>query len=82
MLKASESLSREDLCELAVADARNGGRGTANAILALPWRRLHEAYRAVAPEARNSPVMFGQNQLYETVATVLDGIAVPKYLRL
>jgi hypothetical protein len=82
MIEASESLSRDDLVQLAVADARNGGRGTANAILTLPWRRLHEAYQAVAPEARNRPVMFGENQLYETVATVLDEITVPKYLRL
>jgi hypothetical protein len=79
MAKNSQGLSSEDLCELALADARNGGRGRANAILALSWGELNDAYREMSASARNTSVMFDRNQLNRTVSAVLDGITVPRY---
>jgi hypothetical protein len=81
MLDRSAGLSHQRLCELAVADAKNGGRGMANGILTLPWLRLQRIYRAMSPAARNAPIMFEGNQLDTTVSAVLDDIAVPRYQR-
>jgi hypothetical protein len=82
MMKNNESLSHQDLCNLALEDARNGGKGRSNAILALPLKRITDTYLAITPEARNVPIIFENNRLDETVPAVLDGITVPKYQRL
>jgi hypothetical protein len=67
MLKSSDSLSRQDLCELAFADAQNGGRGPANAILTLPWQVLHDVYETMSLPGRNIPIVFEINQLDKSV---------------
>ncbi len=82
MLKNSESISHEDLCELALKDTRNGGKGRANVILVLPLKRITDAYLATPPFERNAPILFEDNQLDETVLAVLDDIPVPKYQRI
>jgi len=82
MMKNSESLTHQDLCNLALEDARNNGKGRSNAILALPLKRITDAYLAITPEARNVPIFLENNRLDETVPAVLDGINVPKYQRL
>ena len=82
MLKNSESISHEDLCELALKDAQNGGKGRANAILTLPLKRITTVYLATPPKERNAPILFKENRLDETVSAVLDGIPVPKYQRI
>ena len=79
MLQRGAGLSHHSLCELAIADAQSGGRGKANAVLTLPWERLQSVYRAMAPVARNVPIMFEENRLDSTVAAILDAIAVPRY---
>ncbi len=79
MLKHSDGLSHQSLCELAIADAQSGGRGKANAVLTLPWERLQDVYRAMSPAARNVPIIFEENRLDSTVAALLDEIAVPRY---
>jgi hypothetical protein len=79
MLKRGDGLSDQRLCELAIADARNGGKGKANAVLTLPWERLQSAYRAMVPVARNVPILFEENRLDPTVAAILEEIAVPRY---
>jgi hypothetical protein len=79
MIRNSEDISHSDLCELALKDARNGGKGWANAVLMLPWRRVHHVYRDISPQERNSPLLFENNQLDETVSAILDGVIAPKY---
>jgi len=82
MMTNSESLSYQDLCELALEDAQNGGKGRANAILTLPMKLISDVYLAMPPNERNAPVLFEKNRLDETVPVVLDGITVSKYQRL
>jgi hypothetical protein len=82
MLVNSEGRSDQELLELALEDARNGGKGRANAILALPLKLIMGVYLAMPTEARNAPISFQSNQLDETVAAVLEGVAVPKYRKL
>jgi hypothetical protein len=81
MLRRSASLSHQSLSELAIADAQNGGKGKANAVLTLPWRRLQDVYRTMSPAARNIPITFDENKLDSTVAAILPEIAVPRYQR-
>jgi hypothetical protein len=82
MMASSKDISHQYLCNLALEDARNGGKGRANAILALPLKRITDAYLAISPEVRNVPFLFENNRLDETLPAVLDGIPVPKYQRL
>jgi hypothetical protein len=79
MMANSQSYSNQDLYELAVEDARNGGLGRVNAILTLPVRRISDLYLALSPEQRNAPLSFEEHRLDETVPAVLEGITVPKY---
>ena len=82
LLKNSESISHKRICELALKDARTGGKGRANAVLVLPLKDITNAYLAVSPKERNSPIFIKKNRFDETVPTVLEGITVLKYQRL
>jgi hypothetical protein len=82
MIKNSENCSDHDLRELAMQNFRSGGPGRANAMLTLPFKDLRAAYSTILPAARNKPISFHDHQLDETVAAILDGVSVPKYLRL
>jgi hypothetical protein len=82
MLTNSESIPHRDLCALALEDAQNGGKGRANAILALPIKRISDVYLAMSPKERNAPILVEENRLDETVPAVLEGISIPKYQRL
>ena len=82
LIKNSENVSHQDLCELALDDAQRGGNGRANAILALPLKPITDHYLSMSPEERNLPVLFGKNRLDDTVSLVLDEMTVPKYQRL
>jgi hypothetical protein len=82
MLKNSELVSSKRISELALEDARTGGKGRANAVLALPLKGIMDAYLAVSPEERNSPIYIEKNRFDETVPAVLEGITVLKYQRL
>lgn len=82
MLASSGGRSDQDLFGPALEDAQNGGHGMASAILALPLERLSAAYLAMSANERNSSILFEQKRLDETVPAVLEGISVPKYLRL
>lgn len=81
MLERSADLSHHGLSELALADAQSGGRGKANAVLTLPWKRLQGVYQAMLPTERNVPIVFEENRLDSTVAAILDEISVPRYQR-
>jgi len=82
MLTNSESYSNHDLQELALENARKGGKGRANAILTLPLRLIRDVYLAMPLEARNSPISFEDNHLDESVGAILEGVTVPKYRKL
>jgi hypothetical protein len=81
MLANTRSYSDQNLRELALEDARNGGPGWANAVLTLPMKPLNSFYSSIAPETRNTPFFFQNHQLDETVAAILDNVVVPKYRR-
>lgn len=82
MLKNSEGVSHQSLCELALKDSKKGGNGWANAILALPLKRITDHYLGVPTNERNAATLFEKNLLDDTVSAILEGIAVPKYQRL
>lgn len=82
MLANSEMLSDNNLCDLAIKDAQIGGKGRANAILAVPLKKIYSSYLAMSPAERNTPILFEQNQLDETVTTILDNMLASKYQRL
>jgi hypothetical protein len=71
----------ENLRELALEDARKGGKGWANAVLTLPLRQVSTFYGAAAPQDRNQPLRFEGHLLDETVAATLEDVPVPKYQR-
>jgi hypothetical protein len=81
LITNSESVSNQDLCELVLKDVQNGGKGRANAILALPLKLISDVYLAMSPQERNRSVLFEKYRLDETVPVVLEGITVPKYQR-
>lgn len=82
MLKNSESLSDKRMGELALEDARNGGKGRANGVFALSLKTITDAYLALSLEERDSPIYVEENRFDETVPAVLEGIDIPKYQRL
>ena len=82
MITNSESLSHQELCALALEDARNGGKGRASAILTLPLKRISDVYLAMPPKERNAPILFEKNRLDETIPAIFERITVPKYQRL
>jgi len=82
MLKNSESSSHERISELVLEDARNGGKGRVNTILALLLKRVYDYYRDISPEKRNVPVTFENDPLDETVTAILEGMSAPKYQKL
>ncbi len=82
MMTNSEICSDEDLRELVLEEVRKGGKGWANATLALPLKSISDFYLALSLKQRNLSVLFGGNRLADTVPAILEGIDVPKYQRL
>ena len=82
MIRNSETYPDQELRELALQDFRNGGRGRANAVIALPYQEIPAFYLATLLENRNRPIWFQGHQLDETVAAVLDDVSVPKYRKI
>jgi len=82
MMRNSESFSDQELGELALQDVQKGGKGRANAVLALPVKLIRDVYLTLTLNERNRPLIFEEHRLQETVALVLDDVSVPKYQRL
>lgn len=82
MVENSQISNDQALRRLAWADYQNGGKGRANAVLALSMKQLSDWYAGLPPQERNVPVVYQRHRLYETVAAVLDDLSVPKYQRL
>lgn len=81
MLGNSQRYSDQDLQELALQDARSGGKGRANAILALPVQLLTRAYRAMSPEERDFPITIEGHYLDGNIPAVLEEVLAPKLRR-
>jgi len=82
MLASSEMLSDNDLRDLAIKDAQIGGKGRANAILAVPMKQIRTVYSAMPPAECDTSILFEQHRLDTTITTVLDNITDPQYQRL
>jgi hypothetical protein len=82
ILTNSERYSDQDLQELALEDSRNGGKGRANAMLALPIDFLTNVYLAMSPQERNLPITVEGHRLDGNISTVLEHVLTPKYQRL
>ena len=67
------------LRSLALADARKGGRGRANAVFIASMQHLRDAYMALPPDERSKPVPFEGALLNGNVSAVLEDIYVPEY---
>ncbi len=81
MLANSRRYSDQDLQKMAWQDARQGGRGRANAILALSLDDLKEMCRSIPMDRRGGPIRVGEHQLDGNVLAVLEEIDHPKYQR-
>jgi hypothetical protein len=69
----------DDLRELALRDARRGGKGRANGVLILPLTSVVEAYRALPADARASTITVAGHRLHSNVPAVLEGVHSPKF---
>jgi hypothetical protein len=78
----SRRFSNQGLVALALADFNAGGKGRANAVLALPLEDVRRAYLNLTPEQRDTPLILAGNYLDVTVAAILDGVEVPRYRRM
>ena len=82
LIANSEGVTDQALREQALREAQSGGRGRANAVLALQLEPIMIFFRELSPQERSHPVIFDGHQLDETVAEVLEGVCVPKYQRM
>lgn len=81
MLANSRRYSDKDLQKMARKDARQGGRGRANAILALGLDDLKDVYRSIPTDKRGAPIRVGGHQLDGNVLAILEDVDQPKYQR-
>jgi hypothetical protein len=82
MVTESKRYSDEDLRRLALKDARSGGEGRANGILALPVASVVAAYQAFPAQERNKRMVIDSHLLDENVPAVLEDVSAPRFLRL
>ena len=79
ILDSSQACDDRNLRNLAWKDKQLGGRGRANAVLALPYDLVTAAFLELSPEKRGEPVQVMGHQLDGNVLVILDGIESPKY---
>jgi hypothetical protein len=71
MLASSRRYSAEVLQKMAWKDARQGGKGRANAILTLSFDDLKNMYHALPADQRGRPVQLGEHQLDGNVQAII-----------
>jgi len=81
MLANNRQYSDKDLQKIAWRDARQGGRGRANAILTLGLDDLKEVYRSIPMDRRIGSIRVGEHQLDGNVLAILEEVDQSKYQR-
>lgn len=79
ILDNSNRISDKDLQALAWQDQRAGGKGRANAVLALPLDPVIETYLALPPKEHSELIRIKGHQLDSNVLAILEGVDTPKY---
>ena len=74
MLANNRRYSDKDLQKMAWNDARQGGSGRANAILALRLDDLKDVYRSIPVDRRSGPMCVGEHQLDGNVLAILEEV--------
>lgn len=82
MMSKSESHPPRVLKELVQEEAREGGRGRANAMLVSTVERVRTAILAMPVKKRGEPLQFEGTYLDGNVSALFNDIPVPKYLHL
>lgn len=70
------------LRDLVWNQARDGGQGRANAMLAAPLEQVREAILSTPPSQRGEPLRFKDTLLEGNVAALFNDIPVPRYFHL
>lgn len=81
ILANNRRYSDKDLQEMAWKDVQQGGRGRANAILALGLDDLKDVYRSIPTDRRGGPIRVWGHQLDGNVLAILEEVDTPKYQR-
>jgi hypothetical protein len=81
MFDNSERLSDPHLQVIAETDARNKGRGRANACLTLPLEQVSRFYLSVPLEQRYNLLNYNGHLLKRNVPALFENIDVPQYQR-
>ncbi len=79
MIENSEQNPNTILGELAMEDARSGGSGRANAMLAVPLKVIRDFYLLTAPELRHTPIDFENTKLDGNVPAIFEDVYVPAF---
>ena len=75
----SESISDADLRQRALEDRHRGGKGRANACLALPVKSLHQLYGSISPVQRSVTISYSGTILEDTVWALQESPSNSKY---
>jgi hypothetical protein len=81
LLENSAHISDQKLIDLATEDARRGGKGRANAVLAVPIDLLTKTYLNLPPERRNDTITIEGHHLERNVPSLFREVFVPRYER-
>jgi hypothetical protein len=81
LLENSSRYSDLDLKAMAASDASHGGKGRANAVLALPLAAVSAAYLKVPLPQRARPLAIGGHLFDTSVMAVLENVDAPQYER-
>jgi len=82
MIDNSRTNTPQALRKLAQADAHQGGRGRANAVLVTPVEQVYKNLLATPYKKRNEPLQFDDTFLDKNVSAIIDGISLPDYKKL
>jgi hypothetical protein len=82
LLENSQRYSDPDLQAMAAADRAHGGKGRANAVLALPLEAVTDAYLKTPLTQRAGPMTIDGHLFDTSVIAVLENVDAPQYEKL
>jgi hypothetical protein len=82
LMEKGETVTDQQLRQVAVEDAQQGGKGRANGVTVVPMEQLNDFYYHLPLSKINKPVLFEQRLLDRNVVAVFDGVTNPIYIRL